>query len=209
MIRVIVVDDHPVVREGLKRILAENTGMVVTGEAADGYEALEVIRSEPCDVVLLDLAIPHKNGLDVLKQLQAEKPRLPVLILSNYSEDQYAIRCIRAGAAGYLKKETALPEVVVAIRQVLRGRKYVSENVAEKLVFNLHSAERPLHQALTDREYQIVCMIASGKVVNEIGEELALSVKTVSTYRARLLKKLKMRNNAELIRYAIKEGLVN
>ena len=208
MIRVVVVDDHPVVREGLKRIIAESsTGMAVTGEAGDGHEALNVIRSGPCDVVLLDLAIPQKSGLDVLKELHAEKPRMPVLILSGYSEAQNAVRCIRAGAAGYLKKETALAEVVQAIRKVLRGGKYVSEKLAEKLVFNLESNERELHETLSDREYQVLCMMASGKTVSQIGEELALSVKTISTYRVRILDKLSMTNTAELIRYAIKEGL--
>jgi two-component system, NarL family, invasion response regulator UvrY len=210
MIKVCVVDDHAVVREGLKRIIAENPGMAVTSEAGDGVEALRVIQTEPCDVVLLDITMPNKNGLDVLKQIHAETPRLPVLVLSMHAEDQYAVRVLRAGAAGYLTKESAPAKLVQAIRKVVRGGKYVSTTLAEKLVFDLdsRSAKAP-HEVLSDREYQVLCMIASGKTVTIIAEELALSVKTVSTYRVRILEKLNMKNNAELTRYAIKEGLVD
>jgi two-component system invasion response regulator UvrY len=210
MIKVCVVDDHAVVREGLKRIIAENPGMAVTSEAGDGAEALRVIQSEPCDVVLLDITMPNKNGLDVLKQIHAETPRLPVLVLSMHAEDQYAVRVLRAGASGYLTKESAPAKLVQAIRKVVRGGKYVSTTLAEKLVFDLdsRSAKAP-HEVLSDREYQVLCMIASGKTVTIIAEELALSVKTVSTYRVRILEKLNMKNNAELTRYAIKEGLVD
>jgi len=210
MIKVCVVDDHAVVREGLKRIIAENPGMAVTSEAGDGAEALRVIQTEPCDVVLLDITMPNKNGLDVLKQIHAETPRLPVLVLSMHAEDQYAVRVLRAGASGYLTKESAPAKLVQAIRKVVRGGKYVSTTLAEKLVFDLdsRSAKAP-HEVLSDREYQVLCMIASGKTVTIIAEELALSVKTVSTYRVRILEKLNMKNNAELTRYAIKEGLVD
>ena len=210
MIKVCVVDDHAVVREGLKRIIAENPGMAVTSEAGDGAEAIRVIQSEPCDVVLLDITMPNKNGLDVLKQIHAETPRLPVLVLSMHAEDQYAVRVLRAGASGYLTKESAPAKLVQAIRKVVRGGKYVSTTLAEKLVFDLdsRSAKAP-HEVLSDREYQVLCMIASGKTVTIIAEELALSVKTVSTYRVRILEKLNMKNNAELTRYAIKEGLVD
>ena len=210
MIKVCVVDDHAVVREGLKRIIAENPGMAVTSEAGDGAEALKVIQSEPCDVVLLDITMPNKNGLDVLKQIHAETPRLPVLVLSMHAEDQYAVRVLRAGASGYLTKESAPAKLVQAIRKVVRGGKYVSTTLAEKLVFDLdsRSAKAP-HEVLSDREYQVLCLIASGKTVTIIAEELALSVKTVSTYRVRILEKLNMKNNAELTRYAIKEGLVD
>ena len=207
MIRIIVVDDHPVVREGLKRVIVENIGMTITGEAGDGREALLVVRSRPCDVVLLDLAIPQKSGLDVLKELHAERPRLPVLILSGHSEVQNAEHCLRAGAAGYLTKEKALAEVVQAIRKVLRGGRYVSEDVAEKLAFSVNSNERPPHEALSPREYQVLCLIASGKKPSQIADELSLSVKTISTYRTHILNKFVMTNNAELIRYAIKEDL--
>lgn len=209
MIKVCVVDDHAVVREGLKRIIAENPGMAVTAEAGDGHEALKVIQSEPCDVVLLDITMPNKNGLDVLKQLHSESPRLPVLVLSMHAEDQYAVRVLRAGAAGYLTKESAPAKLVQAIRKVVRGGKYVSPTLAEKLVFDLDSdATKAPHQILSDREYQVLCMIASGKTVTQIANELTLSVKTISTYRVRILEKLSMKNNAELTRYAIKEGLV-
>lgn len=207
MIRVIVVDDHPIVREGLKRVIAENAGMTITGEAADGHEALNVVRKRPCDVVVLDLALPKKSGLDVLKELHAEKPRLPVLILSGHSGYQNAERCLRAGAAGYLTKETALTEVVRAIRKVQRGGRYVSEELAEKLVVNLKSNGRPPQEVLSDREYQVLCMMASGKRPRQIADELSLSVKTISTYRFRILDKLMMKNNADLVRYAIKEDL--
>jgi len=204
-----VVDDHAVVREGLKRIIAENPGMAVTAEAGDGHEALKVIQSEPCDVVLLDITMPNRNGLDVLKQLHSESPRLPVLVLSMHAEDQYAVRVLRAGAAGYLTKESAPAKLVQAIRKVVRGGKYVSPTLAEKLVFDLDSdATKAPHQILSDREYQVLCMIASGKTVTQIADELTLSVKTISTYRVRILEKLSMKNNAELTRYAIKEGLV-
>jgi two-component system, NarL family, invasion response regulator UvrY len=210
MIRVVVVDDHAVVREGLKRIISENPGMAVTGEAGDGHEAMRVIKENPCDVVLLDITMPNKSGLDVLKELHAESPRLPVLVLSMHSEDQYAVRVLRAGAAGYLTKESAPAKLIQAIRKVVRGGKYVSLSLAEKLVFDLNSdSTRAPHEILSDREYQVLCMIGSGKLVSQIAEELALSVKTVSTYRVRILHKLNMQNNAELTRYAIKEGLVD
>ena len=210
MIKVCVVDDHAVVREGLKRIISENPGMAVTAEAGDGHEALRVIQSEPCDVVLLDITMPNKSGLDVLKQLHLDRPKLPVLVLSMHAEDQYAVRVLRAGAAGYLTKESAPAKLVQAIRKVVRGGKYVSATLAEKLVYDLDSnSSKAPHEVLSDREYQVLCLIASGKTVTTIAEELALSVKTISTYRVRILEKLNMKNNAELTRYAIKEGLVD
>ncbi len=210
MIKILVVDDHAVVREGLKRIIAENQGMAVTGEAADGYEAMRLVKTEPCDVVLLDISMPNKNGLDVLKELHAESPRLPVLVLSMHGEDQYAIRVLRAGAAGYLTKDSAPAKLVQAIRKVVRGGKYVSSTLAERLVFDLGAdSDKAPHEVLSDREYQVLCLISSGKTVTQIAGELALSVKTISTYRVRILEKLKMKNNAEITRYAIKEGLVD
>jgi DNA-binding NarL/FixJ family response regulator len=210
MIKVCVVDDHAVVREGLKRIIAENPGMAVTAEASDGNEAIRVIKSQPCDVVLLDITMPNRSGLDLLKQLHSESPKLPVLVLSMHSEDQYAVRVLRAGAAGYLTKESAPAKLVQAIRKVVRGGKYVSTTLAEKLVHDLDSkSTKAPHEILSDREYQVLCLIASGKTVTIIAEELALSVKTISTYRVRILEKLNMNNSAELTRYAIKEGLVD
>lgn len=210
MIRVCVVDDHAVVREGLKRIIAESPGMAVTAEAGDGIEAMQVLQTNPCDIVVLDITMPNRNGLDVLKQIHAETPRMPVLVLSMHGEDQYAVRVLRAGASGYLTKESAPFKLVQAIRKVVRGGKYVSTTLAEKLVFDLDSrSTKAPHEVLSDREYQVLCMIASGKTVTIIAEELGLSVKTVSTYRIRILEKLNMKNNAELTRYAIKEGLVD
>jgi len=210
MIKICVVDDHAVVREGLKRIISENPGMAVTAEAGDGQEAMRVLQSEPCDVLLLDITMPNVNGLDVLKRIRAESPKLPVLVLSMHSEDQYAVRVLRAGAAGYLTKESAPAKLVQAIRKVVRGGKYVSPTLAEKLVYDLNSdSTKAPHEVLSDREYQVLCMIASGKTVTMIAVELGLSVKTVSTYRVRILEKLNMKNNAELTRYAIKEGLVD
>jgi len=208
MIRVCVVDDHAIVREGLKRIISENPGMAVTAEAGDGNEALQVLQSKPCDVVVLDITMPNKSGLDVLKELHAQSPRLPVLILSVHAEDQYALRVLRAGASGYLTKESAPAKLVQAIRKVVRGGKFVSPAIADKLVYDKKDSGRALHEILSDREYQVLCMIASGKTVTMIAEELALSVKTISTYRVRILEKLEMKNNAELTHYAIKEGLV-
>lgn len=184
--------------------------MAVTAEAGDGQEAMRIIQNEPCDVLLLDITMPNKSGLDVLKELHSESPKLPVLVLSMHSEDQYAVRVLRAGAAGYLTKESAPAKLVQAIRKVVRGGKYVSPTLAEKLVYDLdaRSSKAP-HEVLSDREYQVLCMIASGKTVTTIAEELGLSVKTISTYRVRILEKLNMKNNAELTRYAIKEGLVD
>src|SRR5262245_59166591 len=210
MINVVVIDDHAVVREGIKRIISENPGMAVTGEAGDGYEAMTVVKSNPCDVVLLDITMPNRNGLDVLKQIHAESPRLPVLVLSMHAEDQYAVRMLRAGAAGYLTKESAPAKLVQAIRKVFRGEKFISPAIADKLVYEAqHDDAKAPHEVLSDREYQVLCMIASGKTVTMIGQELGLSVKTVSTYRVRILEKLDMKNNAELTHYAIKAGLVD
>lgn len=209
MTRVLVVDDHPVVREGLKRIIAEGSDLTVAGEASDGEEALTAIRNNPCDVVLLDISLPKKNGLEVLKQLRQEMPRIPVLVLSMHSEDEYAVRMLRAGASGYLTKESTPTNLVSAIRKVIRGGRYVSTTLAEKLAFDLHSdTDRPAHELLSDREYQILTMLSSGKTVSEIAAELTLSVKTISTYRVRVLEKLHLKNNAELTRYALKQGLV-
>jgi len=210
MIKVVVVDDHAIVREGLKRIVSESGGMMVTGEAADGHEAMRVIKIVPCDVVLLDITIPNKSGLDVLKELHAETPRLPVLVLSMHPEDQYAVRVLRAGAAGYVTKDSAPVKLVQAIRKVVRGGKYVSPSLAERLIFNLGTdKDKAPHELLSDREYQVLCLISSGKTVSQIADEMALSVKTVSTYRVRILEKLNMKNNAEVTRYAIQEGLVH
>jgi len=209
VIRILVVDDHTIVREGLKQILADTPDMEVTGEAADGNQALERARSGGYDIVLLDIAMPGRNGLEILKLLKYERPDLPVLMLSMYPEEQFAVRTLRSGASGYLTKESAPEELVTAIRKVRGGGKYVTASLAERLAFHLEGdPDRPPHERLSDREYQVVTMIASGKTVGEIAEELGLSVKTVSTNRSRALLKMGMKTNAELTYYAVKQGLV-
>ena len=210
MIKILVADDHAVVREGLKRIIAETADLVVAGEACDGQEVLEKVQSGHWDVVLLDISMPGRGGLDVLRQLRTDKPRLPVLVLSMHSEDQYAMRALRIGAAGYLTKETAPEELVKAIRKVVTGGKYITPSLAEKLALSLtRDGEQPLHETLSEREYEVMCLIASGKSVTEISTELSLSVKTISTYRARILDKMNLKNNAELMHYAIHNRLVD
>ncbi|MBW1742830.1 MAG: response regulator transcription factor [Deltaproteobacteria bacterium] len=208
MIRILIADDHAIVREGLKQIVADTPDMVVGGEAADGPQVLELVRKDDWDVVVLDIAMPGRGGVDILKQLKNEKPGLPVLILSMYPEEQYAVRCLRAGASGYLTKESAPDELVTAVQKVVSGGKYVSSLLAERLAFELEiDTEKPLHEALSDREYQVMCMMASGKTVTEIADNLSLSIKTISTYRSRILEKMDMTSSAELMHYAIKHGL--
>ncbi len=210
MLRILVADDHAIVRKGLKQIIAETSDMVVADEASTGQEVLSKVRNDSYDLVLLDISMPGRSGLDILRELKAEKPKLPVLILSMHPEEQYAVRVLKSGASGYLTKESAPDELVAAIRKVSLGKKYVTPSLAEKLAFDLEiDAEKPLHENLSDREYQVMCLIASGKAVGEIAEKLALSVKTVSTYRSRILEKMHMKNNAELTHYAIQNKLVN
>ena len=209
MIRILVADDHAIVRQGLKQIVADTPDLVVTGEAERGREVLEKVSKDDYDVVLLDITMPDKTGLEVLEELKQIKPDLPVLILSMHPEDQYAIRAIRAGASGYVTKAGVPDELVTAIRKVSVGSKYISSSLAEKLAVYLEAgAEKPLHQVLSDREYRVMCLIASGKTVKEIAEELFLSVKTVSTYRSRVLQKMKMKNNAQLTHYCVQNQLV-
>jgi len=208
MLRVFIADDHAIVREGLKQILAETSDMVVAGEAANGREVLDQMREDDWDVILLDISMPGRDGLDALKQLKHEKPGVPVLILSMYPEEQYAVRALRAGASGYLTKESAPEELVAAIRKVSQGGEYVSISLGERLAsYVKRGGERALHEMLSDREYEVMLMIASGKTVKEIAGDLSLSAKTISTNRARLLKKMGMKNNAEITYYAIKKGL--
>ena len=210
MIKIIIADDHPIVRAGMKQIISEAADMSVVDEAADGRQLLHKIREENFDVVILDITMPHIDGLDVLKQLKIEKPKLPIIILSIHPESQYALRVLKAGAAGYVTKTSAPEELIGAIRKVHRGGKYISPSIAETLAFQLESDfEEMPHEALSDREYQVLCMLASGKTVTEIADELALSVKTVSTYRSRILEKMNMKNNAELIHYAVQNKLVD
>lgn len=209
MLKILIADDHPVVRQGLKQIIADSRDMAVGDEATNGWEVLSKVRASEYDVVLLDIAMPGMDGLDVLTQLKRERPRLPVLMLSMYPEEQFARRALRAGASGYLTKESAPDELVGAIRKVSTGGKYVSSSLAEKLAHDLHKDSRqPLHETLSGREYQVMCLIASGKTVTGIAGELSLSVKTISTYRHRILDKMELKNNAELTNYAVKNGLI-
>lgn len=210
MIKILIADDHAIVREGLKQILAETSDMVVAGEAANGQEVLEQILKDDYDLVLLDISMPGRGGLDTLKQLKSDSPDLPVLMLSMYPEEQYAVRTLKAGASGYLTKKSAPEELIAAIRKVCAGRKYVTSSLAERLALYLETdSERPVHELLSDREYQVMLMIASGKTVKTIAEELSLSVKTISTNRSRALIKMGMKTNAEMTYYAVKQGLID
>jgi two-component system, NarL family, invasion response regulator UvrY len=210
MISVLIADDHTVVRQGLKQILSSDAQLRVIGEAANGDEVLSLVKSLRVDALVLDISMPGKNGLDVLKELKRTHPTLPVLVLSMHPEDQFAIRILRAGAAGYVTKESAPDELIGALRKVCSGGKYVSPQLAEKLaIFIEQEQSGPLHEQLSDREYQVLRMLALGKTVSEIADELLLSVKTISTYRTRVLEKMKMTTNAELTRYALQNQLVS
>lgn len=207
--RVLIVDDHAVVRRGLQQILLDEYDDIAFGEAINATEALEAIHGNDWDVVILDISMPGRSGLDVLKEIKKSKPNLPVLVLSMHPEDQFAARTLRAGASGYMTKETAPEELVTALNKVMSGGHYVSPSLGEILAQDLRrETGRDIHQILSDREFEVMIMIGSGKTVTRIAEELALSVKTVSTYRARILEKMQMSSNAELTRYAIKHGLV-
>jgi len=210
MIRVLVADDHAVVRQGLKQILGDTPEIRIAGEATNGKEALDKVRAEAWDVVILDISLPDHNGLDILKQLKSERPKLPVLVLSMYSEDQFAVRVLKAGAGGYLTKDSAPDDLVRAIRKVVSGGTYVSAFLAERLAFGIGDDSSKLpHETLSDREFQVLRLIAAGKSVKEIAAELSLSAKTVSTYRARTLEKMNLKTNAELIHYAIQNHLID
>ena len=207
-IKVIIADDHPLFRRGLKHALDDTDDITVVAEVSNGDELLAQVKESKFDIVLLDIAMPGKSGLDLLKQLKTEYPALSVLVLSVYPEEQYAVRFIKAGASGYLTKESASEQLAQAIRKIANGGKFASQQIVEKLAFESSDPDRPPHEKLSDREYQVFCMIAAGKPLTEIGEDLSLSVKTISTHRSRILEKMRMTKNAELIHYAIKTNLL-
>jgi len=208
-IKILIADDHPIVRAGFKQVISDMPDMLVADEASNGQEVLQLIGKKDYDLVLLDISMPGRSGLEILKDLKSEKPKLPVLILSIYPEEQYAIRALRAGASGYMTKASAPNELILAIRKISEGGKYISASLAEKLAYYLDGdATKPPHETLSDREYQVMLMIASGKTVTEIANELCLSVKTISTYRTHIREKMKMKNNAEITLYAVQNKLV-
>jgi len=210
MIKILIADDHTIFREGLKHILAEYPDLVVADEANNGQEVLDKIWKNNYDMVLLDITMPGMTGLEVLKQLKNDNPKLPVLILSMHPEEQYAIRVLRAGASGYLTKESAPDELITAIRKISQGRKYITSSLAERLATEVEAdTEKPLHDILSDREYQVLRMIAAGNTVKHIAKELSLSIKTVSTYRTRIMEKMNMKSNAEVMHYVIKHHLLD
>jgi DNA-binding NarL/FixJ family response regulator len=210
MIRIVVADDHPIVREGLKQLLSAAGDLAVVGEAQNGHEVLERVRALDFDVLLLDMSMPGRSGIELIKQVRAEKPKLRVLVLSMHEEEQYAVRAIKAGASGYLTKESATAQLVSAIRKVASGGAFITDSVAQQLALGaMPQTEGPPHGALSDREFQVFRELVSGKGVTEIAAELNLSVKTVSTHKARIMQKMNMSNPAELIRYAIHHRLVD
>ncbi|MGC7405549.1 response regulator [Pandoraea pneumonica] len=209
-LRVLIVDDHAIVRQGVRQLLSDSGSIAVIGEADCGAEALEMTDAAQWDIVLLDISLPDTNGLEILKTLRRKHPRLPVMIFSMYGEGQFALRALKAGAAGYLSKRSNAQQLVSAVRQVAAGRKYVSPMVAETLADYLGpDADQPPHERLSDREYQTLCMIGSGKRLTDIANALSLSVKAVSVYRTRLLEKMRLNNNAELTYYVMQHGLVS
>jgi two-component system, NarL family, invasion response regulator UvrY len=205
--RILIVDDHAMVREGLKRILLDEFEDATFGEAGNATVALEQVWKKPWELVLLDISMHGRSGLDVLKEIRASASKVPVLVLSGHPEEQYAVRVLKAGAAGYLVKESAPEELCRAVRKVLSGGKYITPSLAEQLAAQVQASNRPAHDALSNREYQVMLLIAEGKAPKEIGDELSLSVKTVGTYRTRILEKLRLRNNAELMRYVLERDL--
>lgn len=209
MTRILVADDHQIVRAGLKNLLSEYKEFTVAGEASSGADTIKMVRESEWDILLLDISMPDMNGVDTLKQIRRSKPDLPVLILSMHPEDQYAINLLRAGANGYVCKECAPEQLIGAIRTVVSGRRYVSPSLGDQLAGDLSGdTQKALHTELSEREFQVFCKLAGGQAVTEIANELFLSVKTVSTYRSRILEKMGMKTNANLTYYAIKQGLI-
>lgn len=210
MIDILVVDDHALIRKGLKMLLEESPDFQVKGEAETGMQAVRMVRDQRYDLVLLDISLPDKHGMDVLKQLKAEQPDIKIIVLSMYPEDQYGVRALKAGAVGYINKQSAPDKLVGAIQQVISGKKYISETLAEQLLSNLIGESQDLlHQSLSNREYQTLCLMSSGNSLTEISEIMMLSPKTVSVYRARMLEKMNFKNNAEAVHYAIAHHLVD
>lgn len=207
-IHVLIADDHPVLRKGVRQILEETTDIVAAGEASSGEEVLAILARGQWDVVLLDITFPDRNGLEILREIRKDYPSLPVLFLSMHSEEQFAIRSLKAGASGYLTKESAPEELVQAIRKVVRGGKYLTPSLTEKLAMYVQAENEIPHDRLSDREFQLLRLLAAGMSIKEVADKLRLSVKTVSTYRMRLLDKMGMKTNAELIRYALENHLV-
>jgi DNA-binding NarL/FixJ family response regulator len=208
MIRIVVADDHTIVREGLKQVLSAASDLSVVGEAQNGYEVLQRVRELEFDVLLLDMSMPGRSGIELIKQVRGEKPKLRILVLSMHQEPQYAVRAIKAGASGYLTKESASAQLVSAIRKVAGGGAFITNAVAEQLALGaMPQTEGPPHNTLSDREFQVFRLLVSGKTVSDIAAQLSVSVKTVSTHKARILQKMNMSNPAELIRYAIHHGL--
>ncbi len=209
-LRILIVDDHLLIRCGLKQILEREFPNVVIGEAQNGAEAIQQVAEKGWDVVIMDINMPGRSGLLVLQDIKHMQPKLPVLILSAYSEDEFALRVLKAGAVGFVPKESTHLELVKAVRKVLTGGKYITDSVAEKLAGQFDpKSEAPAHKALSDREYQVLCLIGSGKTPTEIAQSLSLSVKTISTYRARILEKLNLKTNAQMIHYVISNGLTS
>jgi DNA-binding NarL/FixJ family response regulator len=207
--KVLIADDHTIFREGLKQLIARTMDLRVADEAENGNEALRKLRQQDFDLVILDISMPDKNGLDVLTEIKRTKPTLPVLILSMYPEELFAVRALKAGAAGYLTKGSSSQEILDALRRVMSGKKYISPALAEVLADGLQTdSDRPLHESLSTREYQVAGMMAAGTKPLQIAEELAMSVKTVGTYRVRIFKKMAMKNNAELVRYFTEQELL-
>jgi DNA-binding NarL/FixJ family response regulator len=210
MIKIVIADDHAIVRKGLKQILSETSDMFVAAEASSGEEALKRISERNYDMVLLDISLTGKSGLDILRQIKREKPKLPVVMLSVHTEEQYAIRAFKAGASGYLTKESAPEELIAALRKISRGGKYVTSSLAEKMAFAISAIKREKlpYERLSNREYEVMCMIALGKTINQIAKKLSLSGSAVSTYRARILEKMKMSSTSDIIRYVVRHGLL-
>jgi two-component system invasion response regulator UvrY len=210
MINILVVDDHALIRKGLKMLLEESPDFEVKGEAETGTQAIKMVREQHFDLVLLDISLPDKHGMDILKQLKSEQPDIKVIVLSMYPEDQYGVRALKAGAVGYINKQSAPEKLVGAVQQVISGKKYISETLAEQLLSNLiGDSQDLLHQSLSNREYQTLCLMSSGNSLTEISEIMMLSPKTVSVYRARMLEKMNFKNNAEAVHYAIAHHLVD